>query len=126
MIERLWRFLKQEAVYLPELQDGFQVKCVIKGWISFYNTERHHAAVDNRSPDVTFFDTERPRRRHETNQITSYPSYPSRKTVLKSGTTSEAQDQASKWLWPYNKDWSTDCHRRHNIRYKIENGRVIL
>lgn len=36
-IERLWRSLKQEAVYLHELQDGFQAKRVIKDWISFYN-----------------------------------------------------------------------------------------
>jgi putative transposase len=33
-IERLWRSLKQEAVYLHELQDGFQAKRVIKDWIS--------------------------------------------------------------------------------------------
>ncbi len=36
-IERLWRSLKQEAVYLHELQDGFQAKRVIKDWTSFYN-----------------------------------------------------------------------------------------
>jgi putative transposase len=58
-IERLWRSLKQEAVYLHELQDGFQAKRVIKDWISFYNTERPHTALDKRSPDDAFFDTER-------------------------------------------------------------------
>jgi putative transposase len=58
-IERLWRSLKQEAVYLHELQDGFQAKRVIKDWISFYNTERPHTALGKRSPDDAFFDTER-------------------------------------------------------------------
>jgi len=58
-IERLWRSLKQEAVYLHELQDGFQAKRVIKEWITFYNTERPHTALDKRSPDDAFFDTER-------------------------------------------------------------------
>jgi putative transposase len=58
-IERLWRSLKQEAVYLHELQDGFQAKRVIKDWISFYNTERPHTALDKRSTDDAFFDTER-------------------------------------------------------------------
>ncbi|MBT2132672.1 integrase core domain-containing protein [Aliiroseovarius lamellibrachiae] len=58
-IERLWRSLKQEAVYLHELQDGFQAKRVIKDWISFYNTERPHTALDKRPPDDAFFDTER-------------------------------------------------------------------
>ncbi len=58
-IERLWRSLKQEAVYLYELQDGFQAKRVIKDWISFYNTERPYTALDKRSPDDAFFDAER-------------------------------------------------------------------
>jgi putative transposase len=58
-IERLWRSLKQEAVYLHKLQDGFQAKRVIKDWISFYNTERPHTALDKRSPDDAFFDTEK-------------------------------------------------------------------
>ena len=58
-IERLWRSLKQEAVYLHELQDGFQAKRVIKDWIGFYNTERPHTALDKRSPDDAFFGTER-------------------------------------------------------------------
>jgi putative transposase len=58
-IERLWRSLKQEAVYLHELQDGFQAKRVIKDWISFYNSERPHTALDKRSPDDAFFTTER-------------------------------------------------------------------
>ncbi|MCO4841570.1 MAG: integrase core domain-containing protein [Yoonia sp.] len=51
--------LKQEAVYLHELQDGFQAKRAIKGWISFYNNERPHTALDQRSPNDAIFDTER-------------------------------------------------------------------
>lgn len=58
-IERLWRSLKQEAVYLRELQDGFQAKRMIKEWIRFYNTERPHTALDKRNPDDAFFETER-------------------------------------------------------------------
>lgn len=58
-IERLWRSLKQEAVYLHELQDGLQAKRVIKDWISFYNSERPHTALDKRTPDNAFFGTER-------------------------------------------------------------------
>ncbi|MBL1436270.1 MAG: transposase [Rhodobacteraceae bacterium] len=46
MIERLWRSLKQEAVYLHEIADGLQAKQVIDDWISFYNTERPHTALD--------------------------------------------------------------------------------
>ena len=58
-IERLWRSLKQEAVYLHELQDGFQAKRVIKDWIGFYNSERPHTALDKRSPNDAFFDLQR-------------------------------------------------------------------
>ena len=57
-IERLWRSLKQEAVYLHELQDGFQAKRVINDWIGLYNSERPHTALDKRSPDDAFFDLE--------------------------------------------------------------------
>ena len=57
-IERLWRPLKLEAVYLHELQDGLQAKRVIKDWIKFYNAERPHTALDKRSPDDAFFDLE--------------------------------------------------------------------
>ena len=39
-IERLWRSLKQEAIYLEEITDGFQARRVIKDWMAFYNTER--------------------------------------------------------------------------------------
>jgi len=54
-IERLWRSLKQEAVYLHELQDGFQAKRVIDGWIGFYNAERPHTALDKRTPNDACF-----------------------------------------------------------------------
>ena len=36
-IERLWRSLKYEAVYLHELTDGFRAERVIGDWIGFYN-----------------------------------------------------------------------------------------
>ena len=49
-IERLWRSLKYEAVYLHELTDGFVAERVIGDWISFYNTERPHSAHGGRTP----------------------------------------------------------------------------
>ncbi|WP_339635809.1 integrase core domain-containing protein, partial [uncultured Sneathiella sp.] len=50
-IERLWRSLKQEAVYLHELTDRFMAEQVIRQWIKFYNTDRPHTALDKRTPD---------------------------------------------------------------------------
>jgi putative transposase len=49
-IERLWRSLKYEAVYLHEMTDGFAAKRVIDDWIKFYNTERPHSALDGKTP----------------------------------------------------------------------------
>jgi putative transposase len=49
-IERLWRSLKYEAVYLHEMTDGFVAERVIGEWIDFYNTERPHSALDGATP----------------------------------------------------------------------------
>jgi len=49
-IERLWRSLKYEAIYLFELTDGFKAERVIGEWIDFYNTERPHSALNGQTP----------------------------------------------------------------------------
>ena len=49
-IERLWRSLKYEAVYLQELEDGFAAREVIGSWIAFYNFERPHSSLGGRTP----------------------------------------------------------------------------
>ena len=54
-IERLWRSLKQEAIYLEEISDGFQARRVIKNWREFYNTERPHSALDRQTPDDAYW-----------------------------------------------------------------------
>jgi putative transposase len=58
-IERLWRSLKYEAVYLHELTDGFAAERVIGEWIDFYNTERPHSALDGATP-AEAYSTRRP------------------------------------------------------------------
>ncbi len=54
-IERLWRSLKYEAVYLHELTDGFVAERVIAEWIGFYNTERPHSAFDGKTPAEAYW-----------------------------------------------------------------------
>ncbi len=54
-IERLWRPLKQEAVYLHEITDSFHAKRILDDWIGFYNSERPHTALDKRTPDIAYF-----------------------------------------------------------------------
>ena len=49
-IERLWRSLKYEAVYLHELVDGIEARRLIDGWFTFYSEERPHTALGGRTP----------------------------------------------------------------------------
>ena len=49
-IERLWRSMKYEAVYLYELTDGFAAQRVIAWWMDFYNTQRPHSALGASTP----------------------------------------------------------------------------
>ncbi len=53
-IERLWRSLKYEAVYLHELTDGFKAERVIDEWIGFYNTVRPHSALAGATPAESY------------------------------------------------------------------------
>ena len=54
-IERLWRSLKQEAVYLEEIADGFQARRVIGKWMAFYNTERPHSSLERKTPKEAYW-----------------------------------------------------------------------
>ena len=44
-IERLWRSLKYEAVYLHELEDGHHAREVVGSWIEFYNHARPDSSL---------------------------------------------------------------------------------
>ena len=57
-IERLWPSLKQEAIYLTEITDGFQARPVIHGWIDIYNEKRRHNALGRRTPDEAYGERE--------------------------------------------------------------------
>lgn len=54
-IERLWHSLKQEAVYLEEIADGFQARRVISNWMAFYNTERPHSSLERRTQKEAYW-----------------------------------------------------------------------
>ena len=49
-IERLWRSLKYEAVYLRDLADGFEAQRVVGDWMRFYNHVRPHSSLGGRTP----------------------------------------------------------------------------
>jgi len=50
-IERLWRSLKYECVYLQDLGNGHRAQQEIGIWMSYYNHERPHSAfADDKTP----------------------------------------------------------------------------
>jgi putative transposase len=51
MIERLWRSLKYECVYLHAFETGSETKAGIRKWIAYYNAERPHSTHDILTPD---------------------------------------------------------------------------
>ena len=56
-IERLWRTVKYEEVYLKAYQDGRGAKAGISNYFRFYNTERPHQALGYRTPAEVFTST---------------------------------------------------------------------
>jgi putative transposase len=53
-IERLWRTVKYEEVYLKAYQDGIEARSSIRGYFRFYNNERPHQALGYRTPAEVF------------------------------------------------------------------------
>ena len=49
-IERLWRSLKYEDIYLKGYADGREARAGIALWMTFYNLRRPHQALANRTP----------------------------------------------------------------------------
>ncbi len=49
-IERLWRSLKYEDIYLKGYADGREARAGIGEWLIFYNHGRPHQALANRTP----------------------------------------------------------------------------
>jgi putative transposase len=49
-IERLWRSLKYEEVYLKAYADGREARAGIGAWFAFYNGTRPHQALAGRAP----------------------------------------------------------------------------
>lgn len=49
-IERLWRTVKYEEVYLKVYQDGREARNSLGNYFRFYNTERPHQSLDYRTP----------------------------------------------------------------------------
>ncbi len=49
-IERLWRSLKYECVYLYAFETGSELRVGVGRWITYYNTQRPHSSLAGRTP----------------------------------------------------------------------------
>ncbi|MDE2220148.1 MAG: IS3 family transposase [Gammaproteobacteria bacterium] len=56
-IERLWRSVKYEEVYLHGYQNGTEARLALTRYFSFYNARRSHQALEYRTPDQVYFET---------------------------------------------------------------------
>jgi putative transposase len=54
-IERLWRSVKYEDIYLKDYGDGRCLREGLDRYFRFYNTERPHQSHDYRTPQVMYF-----------------------------------------------------------------------
>nr|WP_264212261.1 IS3 family transposase [Leisingera thetidis] len=54
-VERLWRSLKYECVYLHAWETGSEAKAGVGRWIEFYNRKRPHSALGGKPPAVVYW-----------------------------------------------------------------------
>jgi putative transposase len=54
LIERLWRSLKYECVYLYAFETGSELRAGLAKWIGYYNVARSHSALGGRTPDEAY------------------------------------------------------------------------
>ncbi len=54
-VERLWRSVKYEEVYLRSYENVPEARASIRQYIAFYNSKCPHSSLDNRTPEEVYF-----------------------------------------------------------------------
>lgn len=54
-IERLWRSLKYESVYLNASETGLQARQSIGQWVNHYNKDRPHSSFNGKTPNEVYY-----------------------------------------------------------------------
>tara|TARA_R110002096_G_C14510601_1_gene716106 strand:- start:70 stop:894 length:825 start_codon:yes stop_codon:yes gene_type:complete len=57
-IERLWRSVKYEKVYLNPPDDGLELHHMLEDYFTYYNTQRRHSGIQNQIPERLYYKTE--------------------------------------------------------------------
>jgi putative transposase len=55
-VERLWRSVKYEEVYLRAYDSVGQARASLCRYLDFYNRKRPHSSLDARTPDRAYFE----------------------------------------------------------------------
>ena len=56
-IERLWRSLKYELIYLKAFENGIHLYEEVKQWFSWYDKERYHQALGYKTPEQVYYES---------------------------------------------------------------------
>ena len=56
-VERLWRTIKYEEVYLRAYASVSEARASIGRYLGFYNSRRPHSSLDGKTPDQVYFNT---------------------------------------------------------------------
>jgi putative transposase len=78
-IERLWRTVKYEEVYLKAYQNGREARISLANYFRFYNTERSHQSLGYKTPAEVYAPAPTPTPPIEPkagNVVESFASYP--------------------------------------------------
>ena len=54
-VERFWRTLKDEEVYLRAYETVSEARASIAKYVAFYNTRRPHSTLNGKTPDAAYF-----------------------------------------------------------------------
>ena len=54
-VERLWRSVKYEDVYLRAYESVSSVRAGLGRYFNFYNSRRPHSSLDGQTPDQVYF-----------------------------------------------------------------------
>jgi putative transposase len=54
-VERLWRTIKYECVYLHAWETGSQARAGVRKWVDFYNRKRPHSALGGKPPAMVYW-----------------------------------------------------------------------
>lgn len=54
LVERFWRTLKYEDIYLNDYQNMADLKAGLKRYFEFYNSERYHQSLEYKTPDEMY------------------------------------------------------------------------